>query len=464
MNKMIFNTFLTSEQLNNLSKWKYKVIDNGFMSKILMPLYDYIALLIPRSISPNILSLTGLLMSIYAWYLSYQENNFINNFFVGLFIFIYMVLDAVDGKHARNNNISSPLGELIDHFCDCITNVLLTVTICNVYNFNDIYKRYLLIYIMQQLFFLEHLKAYYHKTLVFNEFTGPTEAICSIIFLIWTKSFLELVGDINIFIDYMYMLIVLQYFWVFASSTIKLFPYIDKQTMFIHIIFDIIQYFKYYFNDSDYISNGIILSILSVDIILAKMANRPLHPLIALFYMITCIYPSCGIPLVLIYFIINTIDISNYMNIPIINTQTNVFVCGYYDGLHIGHTESLKNALTLGTNLIVGIHSQNDLIQKLKNKNQEPYEKNEVIRFFKVKNLPFVTKIIKDSPSDVLTQEFIKKHQIHIVGMSDEYIEEIDSNNNIVKVLPYYKIALEMGILKIIPRTKGISSTELRQF
>ena len=142
--------------------------------------------------------------------------------------------------------------------------------------------------------------------------------------------------------------------------------------------------------------------------------------------------------------------------------QTNVFMCGFYDGLHRGHIESLKQASLLGTNLIVGIHSQADLINKLKNKNQSPIDKIDTIRFNKVKQLPFVNKIIEDCPSDYLTTEFIKNHNIHIVGMSDEYIEEYDENNNIVKVLPYYQLALEMGILKIIPRTKGISSTQLR--
>ena len=102
---------------------------------------------------------------------------------------------------------------------------------------------------------------------------------------------------------------------------------------------------------------------------------------------------------------INIWDISNYTNVPILNMQTNIFVCGYYDGLHAGHIESLKNASLLGTNLIVGIHSQEDLIEKLKKKNQEPSEKNEIIRCFKIKQLPFVTKIIKGCSSNELTLE-----------------------------------------------------------
>jgi len=461
-NKFLFNTFITNEQLDKLSQWTYKVQDNGIMSYYLMPLYNYLPQFIPRAISPNVLSFTGLLMSMYAWYLSYNENTFINNFFVGSFIFIYMVIDAIDGKHARNTNTSSSLGELVDHFCDCITNVLLTVSICNIYDINDTGIRYILIYITQQVFFIEHLYAYQSKKLVFNKYTGPTEVICGTIGLIWLKSFIEIFINLNSFVNYICILIIIYFGITLIIATIKLYKIIDYQTVLIYILCNIIQIIKIIMNDTDYINNGMILSLLSADIIIGKMAERPLHPFIAIIHMITLFNSNFSIPLVLTYFLINIWDISNYTDVPILNIQTNIFVCGYYDCLHVGHIESLKNASLLGTNLIVGIHSQTDLIEKLRKKNQTPYEDNEIIRYFKVKQLPFVTKIIKGCSSTELTEDFINKHKIHIIGMSDEYIEEIDENNNIIKVLPYYQIALNMGILRIIPRTTGISSTDLR--
>ena len=460
-NKFIFNTFLSNEQLDKLSKWTYKVEDNGIMSYYLMPLYNYLPLFIPRIISPNVISFTGLLMSMYAWYLSYNENTFINNFLIGLFIFFYMVLDALDGKHARNTNTSSSLGELIDHFCDCITNVLLTVAFSNVYNI-DTTTRYALIYVTQQIFFIEHLYAYCTKKLVFNKYTGPSEILCSTIILIWINTIIIQMTDIIQIIYILHHLLNIYILIKLYNIIFQFYETIGKQIILIYLMCNIIQFIKYYMIDDDYINNGIILSLLSADIIIAKMADRPLHPYIPILQMIPLFNSNLSIPVVLIYFMINIWDISNYTNVPILNTQTNVFVCGYYDGLHVGHIESLKNASLLGTNLIVGVHSQKDLILKLKKKNQEPSEKNEIIRYFKIKQLPFVTKIIQGCSSTELSIDFIKEHKIHIVGMSDEYIEKIDENNNIVKVLPYYQLALEMGILRIIPRTNGISSTELR--
>ena len=460
---MLFNTFITNEQLDNLSKWTYKVQDNGIMSKVLMPLYNYLPQFIPRAISPNVLSFTGLLMSIYAWYISNNENTFINNLLIGIFIFIYMVIDAIDGKHARNTNTSSSLGELVDHFCDCITNVLLTITLCNVYNVNDINMRYNIIYITQQLFFIEHLIAYQKKILIFNKYNGPTEIICGVIISILLKPIIELFINLDILFHYEFYILIIYFVKQCFHIIINLFPLIEQQNMIIYLICNIIQFIKIYLNDTDYFNNGLILSLLSADIIIGKMAKRPLHHLLPIIFIIPLFNSNLSMPLTLIYFMINIWDISVYTNVPILNMQTNVYVCGYYDGLHIGHIESLKQASLLGTHLIVGIHSQEDLINKLNKKNQQPYETTEKMRYFKIQQLPFVTKIIKGCSATELLTEFITKNKIHIVGMSDEYIEEFDENNNIIKVLSYYQPALEMGILRIIPRTKGISSTELRE-
>ena len=39
----------------------------------------------------------------------------------GLGLFTYQALDAIDGKQARRTDSSSPLGELFDHGCDCLS-------------------------------------------------------------------------------------------------------------------------------------------------------------------------------------------------------------------------------------------------------------------------------------------------------------------------------------------------------
>lgn len=52
-------------------------------------------------------------------------------FFVS--IFLYQTFDAIDGKHARNTKRSSPLGQLMDHGCDAITNSCITIFLGQAY-------------------------------------------------------------------------------------------------------------------------------------------------------------------------------------------------------------------------------------------------------------------------------------------------------------------------------------------
>lgn len=46
-----------------------------------------------------------------------------------LCIFLGQTFDAIDGKHARNTKRGSPLGQLMDHGCDAITNSCIGIYI-----------------------------------------------------------------------------------------------------------------------------------------------------------------------------------------------------------------------------------------------------------------------------------------------------------------------------------------------
>jgi ethanolaminephosphotransferase len=46
-----------------------------------------------------------------------------------LSLFIYQLMDAIDGKQARRTNSSSPLGQLFDHGCDSATTTFIALTI-----------------------------------------------------------------------------------------------------------------------------------------------------------------------------------------------------------------------------------------------------------------------------------------------------------------------------------------------
>ncbi len=52
-----------------------------------------------------------------------------------LSVFLGQTFDAIDGKHARNTKRFSPLGQLMDHGCDAITNSCVTIYIAQACQF-----------------------------------------------------------------------------------------------------------------------------------------------------------------------------------------------------------------------------------------------------------------------------------------------------------------------------------------
>ncbi len=60
------------------------------------------------------------------------------NFMYALFalcIFLGQTFDAIDGKHARKTNRSSPLGQLMDHGCDAFSNSFIAIMMSQTFLF-----------------------------------------------------------------------------------------------------------------------------------------------------------------------------------------------------------------------------------------------------------------------------------------------------------------------------------------
>ena len=68
-----------------------------------------------------------------------------------------------------------------------------------------------------------------------------------------------------------------------------------------------------------------------------------------------------------------------------------------------------------------------------------------------------VTKVIPNAPCWGLTEEFLDEHQIHVVAFGAEYQERFPDPNDD----PYYKVPRLLGIARPLPRTEGLSTTDL---
>jgi phosphatidylglycerophosphate synthase len=126
--------------------------------KYYKPLFEKIQTYIPRSITPNSITIANFLLLIYF----YNSDLYKNPKLFSLFIFIFTILDGVDGIHARATNQQSKLGEILDHGLDPVRNIILITLLFKLFKIPDTYKNIILIlFILNNNIF--HLVAKYTK-------------------------------------------------------------------------------------------------------------------------------------------------------------------------------------------------------------------------------------------------------------------------------------------------------------
>lgn len=121
-----------------------------------------------------------------------------------------------------------------------------------------------------------------------------------------------------------------------------------------------------------------------------------------------------------------------------------VITYGTFDLFHYGHLEILRRAKELGDYLIVGLST--DAFNRIKNKKCIfAYEKREEI----LNSIKYVDKII---PENSWSQKpfDIKKFDVDIFVMGDDWRGKFD------------KLADSCDV-QYLPRTKGVSTSELKQ-
>ncbi|MEN9343380.1 MAG: hypothetical protein RLZZ453_167 [Chlamydiota bacterium] len=126
-----------------------------------------------------------------------------------------------------------------------------------------------------------------------------------------------------------------------------------------------------------------------------------------------------------------------------------VYVDVVGDLMHMGHISLLKNAREEGDYLIVGVHSDADVAGYKRVPIMTMEERMAVIAACR-----YVDEVIAYAPL-MITEEYIKEHNIDLVIHGDD-ISESNANK-------WYGIPMQMGIFKLIPYTKGISTTDLIQ-
>jgi glycerol-3-phosphate cytidylyltransferase len=126
---------------------------------------------------------------------------------------------------------------------------------------------------------------------------------------------------------------------------------------------------------------------------------------------------------------------------------TRVYADMVADLFHYGHVEFLRRARELGDELVVGIHSDATV---------ESYKRAPVMtmpeRVRVVEACRYVDEVVPDAPLEV-SEDWIERHRIDLVVHGDDLDPEQEA--------AMYAVPASMGILRTVPYTEGISTSDL---
>jgi len=484
--------FLTRKEKDVFSTWNEQERDLSISGFIIGPITNWIAKFVPNSVAPNVLTIAGVLAIMQAWWFCEEFSDDHPRIVAAasvLSIIVFWVLGRVDGKHARRIMNDTPLGELFKYVTDTIGTNFLVVLMCRLLlETEDLDKMWYCVQTMQLVMLLKHWSAFNRHAGMRYLFVGPGElmtiAACLLIVravfgiepFFWWYDFTwglacsiasERFGlDANSYVGSMnparaaYLSIFYITIFRIGTSSRRDHSWTRKSLVFILLLRGLSAWVRLDMltgaktTQKDVIFDGLFWSMVTSDLIVAKMADRQIHTWVVLMAT-TVVVPHLQFLIlcfVCVYYVAVFGDIMNHLNMPLLQSCKNVYCDGIYDLCHIGHKNLFRHALSYGNRLFVGVIGDEDA-----NNYKRPPIMSAAEREAEVSNCKCVSKVIRNAPCFGLTEEFIRKHQIHVVAFGQEYLDRYPNPDDD----PYYKVPRKNGIAIPMPRTQSLSTSDL---
>ncbi len=447
------NTILSKENIINYQNYKYCSEDNTFLTKFYNKIWNQIQKIIPKQITPNIITFMGLFSVITGFLLRNCEYG---NIYMGIGVFLYMNFDGLDGIHARKSKQTSVIGEYLDHLID-LTNLSLIAKGLGEQFGLEINTINILISSLSLIFILPHYEAIYTKKIIFKNISDVS-LFLTLTVLLFLSNFTipDFIYKQNLFLFGAFILNLYSLYWIYQINKIK---YINGDNLelgipIIIIIYYFIKNIGLLFKPNNYLE----LSSLTDTLLLLDIINYKIFKIIpsiklAFVPILFMLYPVIT-SMYIIYYLINFIyGISKELEISIFKPKIKkirVYCCGVFDLCHLGHMmlfEKISKSFNEPIELIVGIHSD---------KSCTDYKRapiiNERIRYETVAHCKYVDKVYVDAPL-ITTREFILDNKIDIVIIGEEYKGKSDKH--------WYPGAFELSIYKYISRYDLISTSDI---
>lgn len=182
----VYRPMFTAAQLRALSMYANRGADLSITYKYVMgPFYDRAVRWLPLWLAPNTVTLIGFLLILVSHgFLMYYAPRldkpapswvYIN---AGLSLFMYMVLDNIDGRQARRTSSSSPLGHLFDHGCDAFNVTISGVSFLATQQIGPTFWSYLFLFCSGHLIcYTASLEEYFTGAMILRQVNGPNEGL-----------------------------------------------------------------------------------------------------------------------------------------------------------------------------------------------------------------------------------------------------------------------------------------------
>ena len=184
-----FTPYLPSNARETLPKYQYHGVDKSLIYKYMWkPLCARVVNFLPLTLAPNVITVTALVLvcvtHAIVWY--FMPNLTVEPdvtapswvFVVtGVALFLYQLLDNLDGHQARRTGTSSPLGLLMDHGCDAFNCIVGSLSVASCVCAGPTWKSWTVLITTVIVFFMNTWEEYYRGALILPIINGPNEGI-----------------------------------------------------------------------------------------------------------------------------------------------------------------------------------------------------------------------------------------------------------------------------------------------
>ncbi|SCU64226.1 cholinephosphate cytidylyltransferase A, putative [Trypanosoma equiperdum] len=445
----------------------------SFVTLVLHSLWVFLdSTFVPDAVAPNTITLVGLMSSVQSYQIlsEYYDQTPQSHtaaatgpiLMSSLLCVVAIMCGALDGVHARRCRSATPLGDIFSRVCSSVLRIFFALTLMKAFNIVDISTQWYALMVLQLIEFntvlgrisAENLRGgkaktvVYHLTYCFRDSELSFLILCALIARV-------VFPDMNFYSPvYPNFLRDAFIFLVMVSFTNLLLLKMEKKhkaAIAVCLATRVVPLFNIFSftnnNVFSLISGSLAVGLLSTEVHVSNVSGRRVHAAVICICVGSVFNDILSIGASILYVIGMMADLSYSARIPLFAPVRNVFCDGVFDLCHAGHKNFLQNALLYGNRLIVGVCGDDEC---------EAYKRRPIMtvdeRVNEVKMCKFVSQVIRNSPVTGVTEEMIKRYNIHVVVCGDEYNRPDDT---------YYAVPRRMGILRTAPRTEGISTSLL---